>query len=118
MLRVYAGFSGLFGGLGFGLQGLAYILEGIGFRVKGQGLAVEGLGLSSGEHSVPWHNGGKPFPALQQRRVNKKIGVVIETRAVLPHRVYKRVMVMQFRLLGEKGNPDVVCNRLLKPINN
>lgn len=67
---------------------------------------------------MAWRNGGKPFPALQERRVNKKIRVVIETRAVLPHRVYKRVLVMQFPFLGEKGNPEVFCNRLPKPINN
>ncbi|KAL8438705.1 hypothetical protein Efla_005243 [Eimeria flavescens] len=70
-----------------------------------------------GPHSQPWFDNGRPFPALQQRRQHKKIGEVLETRAVLPDATYGRVMIMQFHLFGKKGKPDIVCNRLLKPVD-
>ncbi|KAL8272288.1 hypothetical protein Esti_003805 [Eimeria stiedai] len=71
-----------------------------------------------GSHSQQWFENGRPFLALQQMRHHKKIGDVLETRAVLPDQTYGRVMTMQFHLLGKKGKPGIVVNRLLKPLES
>lgn len=66
---------------------------------------------------MPWFNNGRPFQALQQRRHHKKIGDVLETRAVLPDPTYGRAMIMQFHLYGKDGKTNIVCNRFLKPMD-
>ncbi|KAL8434211.1 hypothetical protein ACSSS7_003312 [Eimeria intestinalis] len=71
-----------------------------------------------GSHSQQWFENGRPFLALQQLRHHKKIGDVIETRAVLPDETYGRVMTMQFHLLERKGKPGIIVNRLLKPLES
>ena len=74
--------------------------------------------IYSGEHSEEWIDGGRPFVALQQLRIHPKIGRVVETRGVINDNTFKRILFMQFRLLGEGDKEDIICNRILKPINN
>lgn len=69
------------------------------------------------DYSIPWFCNGTPVRALRQKRHNKKVGTIIETRCILPDDAEGKIMLMNFALHAAKdpGNP-IYTDRILRYI--
>jgi len=67
------------------------------------------------DHSIPWFCNGKPVRALQQTRISKKLGTVVDTRCVLPDEKEGKIMYYNITMIPKSDSSKrVSSDRVLK----